>query len=119
MDISISASNPDIQQKGVTFKVTPFCCLALYSLFAVDVLVHRVDHVLVVRELVGRNITGGCIDKLRDAENLKREKEWKEEVTRKVMKTKSKHALLWRIAILTFFLSAILDNLTLTQQTCS
>ena len=31
---------------------------------------------------------------------------------RKVMKTKSKHALLWRIAILTFFLSAILDNLT-------
>ena len=31
---------------------------------------------------------------------------------RKVMKTKSKRALLWRIAILTFFLSAILDNLT-------
>ena len=31
---------------------------------------------------------------------------------RKVMKTKSKCALLWRIAILTFFLSAILDNLT-------
>ena len=28
------------------------------------------------------------------------------------MKTKSKRALLWRIAILTFFLSAILDNLT-------
>ena len=31
---------------------------------------------------------------------------------RKVMKTKSKRALIWRIAILTFFLSAILDNLT-------
>lgn len=31
---------------------------------------------------------------------------------RDVMKTKSKRALLWRIAILTFFLSAILDNLT-------
>ena len=31
---------------------------------------------------------------------------------RKVMKTKSKRGLLWRIAILTFFLSAILDNLT-------
>ena len=31
---------------------------------------------------------------------------------RKVMKTKSKHALLWRIAFLTFILSAILDNLT-------
>ena len=31
---------------------------------------------------------------------------------RKVMKTKSKRALLWRIAFLTFFLSAILDNLT-------
>ena len=31
---------------------------------------------------------------------------------RKVMKTKSKHALLWRIAVLTFILSAILDNLT-------
>lgn len=31
---------------------------------------------------------------------------------RKVMKTKSKRALLWRISILTFFLSAILDNLT-------
>ncbi len=31
---------------------------------------------------------------------------------RKVMKTKSKHALLWRIAFLTFVLSAILDNLT-------
>ena len=31
---------------------------------------------------------------------------------RKVMKTKSKRALLWRIAVLTFFLSAILDNLT-------
>lgn len=31
---------------------------------------------------------------------------------RKVMHTKSKSALLWRIAIMTFFLSAILDNLT-------
>ncbi|MGN0215674.1 MAG: sodium:proton antiporter NhaD [Prevotella sp.] len=31
---------------------------------------------------------------------------------RKVMHTKSKRALLWRIAIMTFFLSAILDNLT-------
>lgn len=31
---------------------------------------------------------------------------------RDVMKTKSKHGLLWRIAFLTFFLSAILDNLT-------
>lgn len=31
---------------------------------------------------------------------------------RNVMKTKSKRALLWRIAFLTFFLSAILDNLT-------
>ena len=31
---------------------------------------------------------------------------------RKVMKTKSKRALLWRIAFLTFVLSAILDNLT-------
>ena len=31
---------------------------------------------------------------------------------RKVMKTKSKRALLWRIAFLTFLLSAILDNLT-------
>ena len=31
---------------------------------------------------------------------------------RKVMKTKSKRALLWRIAFLTFILSAILDNLT-------
>ena len=31
---------------------------------------------------------------------------------RKVMKTKSKKALLWRIAFLTFILSAILDNLT-------
>lgn len=31
---------------------------------------------------------------------------------RKVMKTKSKRALLWRIAFMTFFLSAILDNLT-------
>ena len=31
---------------------------------------------------------------------------------RKVMKTKSKRALLWRIAVLTFILSAILDNLT-------
>ena len=31
---------------------------------------------------------------------------------RKVMKTKSKRALLWRIALLTFILSAILDNLT-------
>ena len=30
----------------------------------------------------------------------------------KVMKTKSKRALLWRIAFLTFILSAILDNLT-------
>ena len=31
---------------------------------------------------------------------------------RKVMLTKSKRALLWRIAFMTFFLSAILDNLT-------
>ena len=31
---------------------------------------------------------------------------------RDVMKTKSKRALLWRIAFMTFFLSAILDNLT-------
>lgn len=31
---------------------------------------------------------------------------------RGVMKTKSKRALLWRIAFMTFFLSAILDNLT-------
>lgn len=31
---------------------------------------------------------------------------------RKVMKTKSKRALLWRIAFMTFILSAILDNLT-------
>lgn len=31
---------------------------------------------------------------------------------RKVMKTKSKRALLWRITFLTFILSAILDNLT-------
>ena len=31
---------------------------------------------------------------------------------RDVMHTKSKRALLWRIAIMTFFLSAILDNLT-------
>ena len=31
---------------------------------------------------------------------------------RKVMKTKSKRALLWRIAFMTFTLSAILDNLT-------
>ena len=31
---------------------------------------------------------------------------------RKVMKTKSKRALLWRIAFMTFVLSAILDNLT-------
>lgn len=31
---------------------------------------------------------------------------------RKVMKTKSKRALLWRIAFLTFILSTILDNLT-------
>lgn len=31
---------------------------------------------------------------------------------RKVMKTKSKRALLWRIAFLTFIISAILDNLT-------
>ena len=31
---------------------------------------------------------------------------------RKVMKTKSKRALLWRLAFLTFILSAILDNLT-------
>lgn len=31
---------------------------------------------------------------------------------RKVMKTHSKHALLWRIAFMTFILSAILDNLT-------
>lgn len=31
---------------------------------------------------------------------------------RKVMKTRSKRALLWRIAVMTFFLSAILDNLT-------
>lgn len=31
---------------------------------------------------------------------------------RKVMKTNSKRALLWRIALLTFILSAILDNLT-------
>ena len=31
---------------------------------------------------------------------------------RDMMKTKSKKALLWRITILTFFLSAILDNLT-------
>lgn len=31
---------------------------------------------------------------------------------RKVMKTKSKRALLWRIAFLTFILSAILDNMT-------
>ena len=31
---------------------------------------------------------------------------------RKVMKTRSKRALLWRIAFLTFILSAILDNLT-------
>ena len=31
---------------------------------------------------------------------------------RKVMKTHSKRALLWRIAFLTFILSAILDNLT-------
>ncbi len=31
---------------------------------------------------------------------------------RSVMKTKSKRALLWRIAFMTFFLSAILDNLT-------
>ena len=31
---------------------------------------------------------------------------------RNVMKTKSKRALLWRIAFLTFILSAILDNLT-------
>lgn len=31
---------------------------------------------------------------------------------KKVMKTKSKRALLWRIAFMTFFLSAILDNLT-------
>lgn len=31
---------------------------------------------------------------------------------RNVMKTKSKRALLWRIAFMTFFLSAILDNLT-------
>ena len=31
---------------------------------------------------------------------------------RDVMKTKSKRALLWRIAFITFFLSAILDNLT-------
>ncbi len=31
---------------------------------------------------------------------------------RSVMKTKSKRALLWRIAFITFFLSAILDNLT-------
>ena len=29
-----------------------------------------------------------------------------------VMQTKSKRALLWRIACMTFFLSAILDNLT-------
>lgn len=31
---------------------------------------------------------------------------------RRIMKTKSKKALLWRIAFMTFFLSAILDNLT-------
>ena len=31
---------------------------------------------------------------------------------RDMMKTKSKRALLWRITILTFFLSAILDNMT-------
>lgn len=31
---------------------------------------------------------------------------------RSVMKTKSKRALMWRIAIMTFFLSAVLDNLT-------
>ncbi len=31
---------------------------------------------------------------------------------RSVMKTRSKRALLWRIAFMTFFLSAILDNLT-------
>lgn len=31
---------------------------------------------------------------------------------RRVMKTKSKRTLLWRIAFMTFFLSAILDNLT-------
>ena len=31
---------------------------------------------------------------------------------RDVMKTKSKRALLWRIAFMTFILSAILDNLT-------
>ena len=31
---------------------------------------------------------------------------------KKVMKTKSKRALLWRIAFMTFFLSAILDNMT-------
>ena len=31
---------------------------------------------------------------------------------RDVMKTRSKRALLWRIAFMTFFLSAILDNLT-------
>ena len=31
---------------------------------------------------------------------------------RDVMKTRSKRALLWRIAVMTFFLSAILDNLT-------
>ena len=31
---------------------------------------------------------------------------------RDTLKTKSKRALLWRIAIMTFFLSAILDNLT-------
>ncbi|MGI6222324.1 MAG: sodium:proton antiporter NhaD [Prevotella sp.] len=34
------------------------------------------------------------------------------EWVRKVMYTKSKRVLLWRIAIMTFFLSAILDNLT-------
>ncbi|KXB38311.1 citrate transporter [Bacteroidales bacterium KA00344] len=33
---------------------------------------------------------------------------------RSVMKTKTKRALLWRIAFMTFFLSAILDNLTTT-----
>ena len=31
---------------------------------------------------------------------------------RDVMKTKSKRSLLWRIAFMTFFLSAVLDNLT-------
>ena len=41
--------------------------MLVLSLFALHIAVHRVDHILVVRELIGSDIAGGNVDKLRDA----------------------------------------------------